>query len=207
MTQVKLTKNELRVQQIKFQQLTRYLPTLQLKKAMLQQEVNLVAQQLEEAKAFFDEKKSLSFRTAELLKEEGMKSFFDSLKIEKVNIEFENIAGLDVPLFVDVEFASVSYFGANVPLWWDFALVELKELIKEKEKVSILNKKKKLLEKELRDVSIRVNLFEKVLIPRTLANIKKIKIFLGDLQLSAVAQAKVAKSKIEMKRNAVMEPL
>jgi V/A-type H+-transporting ATPase subunit D len=46
-------------------------------------------------------------------------------------------------------------------------------------------------------VSIRVNLFEKVLIPRAQENIKKIRIFLGDQQLSAVAQAKVAKLKIK----------
>ncbi|HEY5259666.1 MAG TPA: V-type ATP synthase subunit D, partial [Rhabdochlamydiaceae bacterium] len=50
--------------------------------------------------------------------------------------------------------------------------------------------------KELRDVSIRVNLFEKILIPRAQGNIRKIKIFLGDQQLAAVCQAKVAKQKI-----------
>ncbi len=53
------------------------------------------------------------------------------------------------------------------------------------------------LEKEWREVSIRVNLFEKVLIPRCQKNIKKIKVFLGDQQLAAVSQAKVAKGKIE----------
>lgn len=204
MTQVKLTKNELRLQQVKLQQLTRYLPTLQLKKAMLQQEVNLLLQQLDDAKKEFEKDKSQSYHTAELLNKEGMKLFFDSLKIERLILDYENIAGLDVPIFGDVEFAPVKYLGGNVPLWWDFALEQMKRLIKEKEKVSVLNMKRKLLEKELREVSIRVNLFEKVLIPRTVANIKKIKIFLGDLQLSAVSQAKVAKAKIESKREQMM---
>jgi len=45
-----------------------------------------------------------------------------------------------------------------------------------------------------------VNLFEKVLIPRSQENIKKIRIFLGDQQLSAVAQAKVAKRKILLRK-------
>ena len=40
MAEVKLTKNELRTQQNKLSQLQKYLPTLQLKKAMLQAEVN-----------------------------------------------------------------------------------------------------------------------------------------------------------------------
>ncbi len=200
MSQVKLTKNELRIQQIKLQQLTRYLPTLQLKKAMLQQEVNLVSQQLEEAKDRFELNKGKFSSTAQLLNVDKMRAFLASAKVLEVKTSEENIAGIDVPLFEDVFFATVAYQGAEVPLWWDFALVELKSLIKEKEKMNCLNLKRMLLEKELREVSIRVNLFEKVLIPRTCANIKKIKIFLGDLQLSAVAQAKVAKSKIEAKR-------
>ena len=40
MAEIKLTKNELRSQQNKLNQLEKYLPTLQLKKAMLQIEVN-----------------------------------------------------------------------------------------------------------------------------------------------------------------------
>ena len=39
MSKIKLTKNELRFQQNRLKQLERYLPTLQLKKAMLQAEV------------------------------------------------------------------------------------------------------------------------------------------------------------------------
>ena len=40
MAEIKLTKNELRAQQMKLSQLEKYLPTLQLKKAMLQAEVS-----------------------------------------------------------------------------------------------------------------------------------------------------------------------
>ena len=63
--------------------------------------------------------------------------------------------------------------------------------------------KKKLLEKELNEVSIRVNLFEKIMIPRTEKNIKKIRIFLGDQQLSAVSQAKASKRKILQRKGSV----
>jgi V/A-type H+-transporting ATPase subunit D len=73
----------------------------------------------------------------------------------------------------------------------------LRKLATARVKVQIAREKKAALEKELRQVSIRVNLFEKILIPRALANIKKIKVFLGDMQLAAVSQAKVAKRKIE----------
>jgi V/A-type H+-transporting ATPase subunit D len=38
------------------------------------------------------------------------------------------------------------------------------------------------------------------LIPRSTENIKKIRVFLGDQQLAAVSQAKVAKAKIQKAR-------
>ena len=44
------------------------------------------------------------------------------------------------------------------------------------------------------------NLFEKILIPRAKANIKKIKVFLGDQLLAAVSQAKVAKTKVMLNK-------
>ena len=47
MAQIKLTKTELRLQQLKLAQLLKYLPTLQLKKAMLQAEVNFTQQEIE----------------------------------------------------------------------------------------------------------------------------------------------------------------
>jgi V/A-type H+-transporting ATPase subunit D len=62
--------------------------------------------------------------------------------------------------------------------------------------MQVLDKRKKLLEKEYKEVSIRLNLFEKVLIPKAKENIKKIKIYLGDQQLAAVCQSKMAKKKI-----------
>ena len=48
-----------------------------------------------------------------------------------------------------------------------------------------------------------MNLFEKILIPRSLENIKKIKMFLDDQQLAAISQAKVAKQKILMRQCSV----
>ena len=55
----------------------------------------------------------------------------------------------------------------------------------------------RLLSKELRTTSQRVNLFEKVKIPETKANIKKIGVFLGDEQVAAVVRSKISKKKLQ----------
>lgn len=207
MSQVKLTKNELRLQEIKLKQLTKYLPTLQLKKALLQTEVNNAVSEIQMYERTYKEKKEEVLTFAPLLDSYSLDEFFDNLHIEETVVDYENIAGVEVPLFNKVLFAETQYSLYVTPIWWDNALKLLKELIIQKEKILVAKRKKESLQKELREVSIRVNLFEKILIPRTEQNIKKIKIFLGDQQLSAVAQAKVAKQKVlakkMSKRNAI----
>lgn len=200
MTQIRLTKNELRNQEHKLKQLTKYLPTLQLKKALLQTEVNHAEAVIEKLFREFEAKKASVMEFSHLMTSYSMDEFFDSLHIEDVCLNYENIAGVDTPALQEVVFADSTYSFFSTPLWWDSALEALKDFLIKKEEILIARQKKDILQKELREVSIRVNLFEKILIPRTQANIKKIKVFLGDQQLAAVAQAKVAKEKIIKKK-------
>ena len=64
-----------------------------------------------------------------------------------------------------------------------------------REKVKILHEQEALLQQELRKVTQRVNLFEKVMIPNAKNNIKLIRIALAEEQTSAVCRSKIAKSK------------
>ena len=52
-----------------------------------------------------------------------------------------------------------------------------------------------LLDEAVRKVTQRVNLFEKVLIPRTKEHIRKIRIYLSDAERAAVVRSKIAKRK------------
>ncbi len=197
---LKLTKNELRNQQTRLSQFLAFLPTLQLKKAMLQfevsaasmeisrliEEMRLVRHQVEEFAPFLLEKVEVN-----------LISYADVIHVKK---QYENIAGVEIPIFDSIVFRDPEYALFDTPVWTDQATETLREFATAREKISIAEEKKRALEKELRAVSIRVNLFEKILIPRSQQNIKKIRIFLSDQQLSLVAQAKVAKKKIAMKK-------
>ena len=66
----------------------------------------------------------------------------------------------------------------------------------------MLDEQVRLLEIELLATSQRVNLFEKVKIPETEENIKKISIYMADQQVSAVVRSKISKRKIAL-RNVV----
>ncbi len=200
MAEVKLTKNELRAQRTRLKQLEKYLPTLQLKKAMLQAEVNDVRQEIVRLGDAFHDQRLLVSSSSSLLSERVGLNFQDMAKVVRIEKKYENVAGVDIPQFENVEFAPFDYSLFGTPPWFDAFVNQMRQLVIAKAKLLIATEKKKALENELRQVTIRVNLFEKNLIPKSQTNIKKIKVFLGDQELAAVGQAKVAKAKITLKR-------
>ena len=192
---MKLTKTQLREEQNKLSQLEKYVPTLQLKKAMLQQEIieTVMAKQKIENDFFVVED---LFKESSILLSDDRAVLLKTLAVEKIVTHIENIAGVEVPVFDSITFSRLNYNLFDTPAWFDLIVEKLKEKAALNAQMLVLDERKKLLEKEYKEVSIRLNLFEKVLIPRSKENIKKIKIYLGDQQLSAVCQSKMAKKKI-----------
>lgn len=207
MAEIKLTKNELRLQQTRLHQLQRYLPTLQLKKAMLQAEVNEVRAEILSLEKEFHAVRLGATRHSSLLSEKFGLDLSGAAKIASIKKRYENVAGVDIPHYEGVQFAPFDYPLFSTPMWLESYIEELRLLAQARAKVLVAEEKKKALEAELHDVTIRVNLFEKNLIPRSQRNIKKIKVFLGDQQLAAVSQAKVAKAKIEERKEERREAL
>jgi V/A-type H+-transporting ATPase subunit D len=196
MAQIKLTKTELRSQQVMLGQLQKYLPTLQLKKAMLQAEIDQTQAEIDLLMKTFSSDEERVIEYSSLFSERNTHSFSEAAKIQEVKVLHENVAGVDIPFFKEVVFVEPSYSLFDTPVWYESALEGVKHLLTLQEKIKVAEQKKEALARELREVSIRVNLFEKIMIPRAIENIKRIKIFLNDQQLAAVSQAKVAKKKI-----------
>jgi V/A-type H+/Na+-transporting ATPase subunit D len=200
MAEIKLTKNELRLQQNRLSQLQKYLPTLQLKKAMLQIEVQEARAEIGKLEEDYTRMHTAALEFAPLLTLGTTLDLGQAAKIVEVRKSYENIAGVEVPYFHGVTFQQIDYDLFETPPWVDSVVAGLQGVSEAHVKVEIAREKKIALENELRQVSIRVNLFEKILIPRAQGNIKKIKVFLSDQQLAAVSRAKVAKTKILEKK-------
>ena len=200
MAELKFTKQELRQQQIRLTQLQRYLPTLQLRKALLQAEVLAARSQCDMIRASCQQQWDKLSRSAPLITLDPTIRLADAARIATVSRGSENIAGVEVPTVKDVTFLFFDYDLYDTPPWLDNLIDEIRAFRTIDIKASIAEERIAILTRELKQVYIRVNLFEKVLIPRCLKNIKAIKIFLGDLQLAAVSQAKIAKMKILSKK-------
>jgi V/A-type H+/Na+-transporting ATPase subunit D len=197
MSKIKLTKNSLRLEQHKLMQFERYLPTLQLKKSMLQVEVSSVSLEIEKLYEELNIIREKVEKFAFLLVKTHEIDIIRFIKVNHISKTYENIAGVEIPVFQSVVFEDVNYSLYDTPFWTGSTIKQLKDLVIMRERINVLQEKKKAIEKDLKDVSIRVNLFEKILIPRSERNIRKIKTFLGDQELAAVSQAKVAKQKLE----------
>jgi V/A-type H+/Na+-transporting ATPase subunit D len=200
--EIKFTKTHLRDQQVKLAQLQKYLPTLQLKKALLQMEVNEAIREIEERQKEFTIQKQRTVPLEPLLSDKNVVDLLSSVRIATLEKHYENSAGIDIPYLDGIIFEPTNYSLFDTPVWLETGIKIIQDLIIAGEKLKTTEEKKRLLQKELKEVSIRVNLFEKILIPRCLDHIKKIKIFLSDQQLAAISQAKVAKKKIQDRANA-----
>lgn len=205
MADVKLTKNELRAQQVRLAELKKYLPTLQLKKAMLQAEVNEARAEVRLCEVHYEKRHAQIETYSALLNEKISFELTDAAKVKEIHKRYENIAGIEIPYFDAITFHALNYPLYDTPPWVDALIEDLQGLMEASVRIQIAQEKMSALVAELRNVSIKVNLFEKILIPRAELNIRKIKVFLGDQQLAAVSQAKVAKQKIESKKLALKQ--
>ncbi|WP_319476869.1 V-type ATP synthase subunit D [Marispirochaeta aestuarii] len=194
MAAVKLTKNELKKQKDSLKRFQRYLPTLQLKKQQLQ----LVIRQVEaEEQELRRKQQALRDRLQHWIAVFGDEIDLEEyVKIDHVETETGNIAGVDVPVFKELDFKDIEWDLLETPLWIDKGIAALKELITFDAEVAVLQRRRKLLHDELRTTSQRVNLFEKVKIPESKENIRRIQIYLGDQQTAAVVRGKMAKAKV-----------
>jgi V/A-type H+-transporting ATPase subunit D len=192
MAKLKLTKNELKTQKDALKMFQRYLPTLILKKQQLQAEIRSTELRIAE---LMEEKKRLDEQFKAWIAVFGEKDVFtpEILSITQVHTGQGNIAGVAIPLFKGAQFSVPPYDLTQTPLWLDTAVERLKQVFLLDLEANIVEEQRRRLSHELRVTTQRVNLFEKVKIPETKGNIKKIRVYLGDQQTAAVVRGKIAK--------------
>jgi V/A-type H+-transporting ATPase subunit D len=199
MAKLKLTKNELKKQKDALKRYTRYLPTLELKKQQLLSEIRRVHDEINASQKKLDAlRKQLSAWIAVFAEDIDVASL---LHLKEVVTDTGNIAGINIPLFKKLTFEEKDYDLMEYPLWVDSGVQAVKDTISYEKELEILKEQEALIQEELRTTVQRINLFDKVMIPRCKENIRKIRIFMGDQETAAVVRGKISKSKIEKKKN------
>ena len=198
MAKIRLTKNELKKQKEDLKRFTRYLPTLELKKKQLLQEIRTIQNTYDRLAAEMERIDKEVNQWVDVFAEDV--NLNELIKIKEIIQEHGNIAGIDIPLFKGISFEDIEYDYLIMPLWVDKGIQVSLEQIKRKAELQIIQQQINIIKEELRITIQRIKLFEEVKIPQARENIRVIQIFLGDQQTAEVVRGKIAKAKIEKKK-------
>jgi len=208
MSKIKLTKGELKRQRDALAQFQRYLPTLQLKKQQLQMKVLEARARLADLQKKLTDQEHGILQWVGLLADPQIKAADEQGNLlcdikryvipSDIQTGTDNVAGAYVPVLKGVTFAQQDYDLYTTPFWLDRAVEVLQALMRVAVEIHITEQRISRLNRELRVTTQRVNLFEKVKIPESLENIRRINIYLGDQQANTVGISKVAKKKITL---------
>jgi V/A-type H+-transporting ATPase subunit D len=201
MAKIKYTKNELKKQKDDLKRYTRYLPTLELKKQQLLVEIRTIQNRIDELNSEMQSVEKEINQWVDVFAENI--NLHDYFQVKDILTDEGNIAGIDIPLFKDVTFEDTEYDFYRTPLWIDAGIQISKEQLKRTAELTIAGRQQEIIREELRITIQRIKLFEEVKIPDAKENIRMIQIFLGDQMTAAVVRGKIAKSKIERKKNEV----
>ena len=194
MAKVSISKSSLAQQRSQLRLFQRFLPSLDLKRQQLLTEQKKAQQQLAEAeKEIEDLQRSLTGLMEPLGAYEI--DLAGLVTIDSVVVEEENVVGAKLPVAREVKFKTAPYALLAKPFWVDFLVDYLQRMCTMRVHLQVWGERVVQLNKQVRRITQRVNLFEKVLIPRAKENIARIHIGLGEQERSAVVRSKIAKKK------------
>jgi V/A-type H+/Na+-transporting ATPase subunit D len=193
---VPLSKSQLTREKDNLASYRRYLPALDLKRQQLMGERNRARHEIARIEAVVAESVVDAGIAIPMLADERV----DVARLAwpgEVRLGTQNVAGVRLPIVESVEIHRSQYSRLVRPHWVDAVADRLAAAIRLRIEAEVARERLALLEAAVVKITQRVNLFDKVLVPQTLDNIRRINVFLGDAERSAVVGAKIAKRKRE----------
>ena len=194
MARLALSKSELSRQTRQLKTYERFLPSLDLKRKQLMAErVRARSRLVDTEQRIVELKQRVRERLPMLCNREV--DLTGLVRLQQVDLAQENLVGVLLPVVRKVHLKVREYGLLAKPHWVDNVVEELSESLRLRIQRDVERRRVALLEEAVRKVTQRVNLFDKVLIPRTRQQIRKIRIHLADAERAAVVRSKIAKAK------------
>jgi len=188
------TNPELLLQRRALARYQRFLPTLLLKKRLIQGEIVRARQERAELQARIERRLEEIDRWLGAFGESLPGPITRLVTVTGVRTGERNVAGIRLQVLQEVEFRVAPYSLTATPSWVEAGIDFVKMLLETRESLRLSIMGELALDLELRKVTQRVNLFEKVMIPKARENIRVIRIALAEEQTAGVGRAKMAKS-------------
>ena len=204
MAKLKLSKQSLHHQQEQLKLYKRLLPSLDLKRRQLTMEAQKAQEEHAAAVAQIDALETRIGEELPMLADEGL-HLRDLVVVKGYQLGEQNIVGVRLPVLESLDCQVAEYSPLATPPWLDILVQRLKDAKTCRLRAEIAAQRLDILRLQLRRITQRVNLFDKILIPTAHRNIQRIRIYLGETERAAVVTSKLAKSKQLQGRSALAE--
>lgn len=194
MAKLALNKSTLNHEQQRLKSFRQFVPALDLKRKQIlaarlkaRQTLAELQQQINDIQAAVAEQLPMLAGTTLALGE--------LVKLKGVQTRLDNLVGIEMPLIEQVHIDRAEYSRLALPQWVDVLVEHLAQMLELRIRADNEQVRLERLEAGLQKTTQRLNLFDKVLIPRTETNIRRIRIALSDAERAGVVRAKIAKNK------------
>lgn len=194
MAKVSLSKSSLSQQSQQLKSYQQFLPSLDMKRKQLMGERARAQAERRGLEARLENVRQQIAETLPMLANQDV-DLSQLVQIEQVQLGRENRMGTWLPTLAELKIGVRRYGYLSKPHWIEPLIDHLREALRLRIELMLAEQRLALLDKAVRTVTQRVNLFDKVLIPQTRANIKRIRIALSDAERAAVVRSKIAKKK------------
>jgi len=194
MARLALNKSSMTQKQRQLQTYEQFLPSLDLKRRQLMVERNRARTAVAATRAELAEVRPRVRDGLPMLADERV-TLDGLVRVASIDVTEENMVGTRLPLLRGVEIAERPYSLLVRPHWVDPLVGILRRALTLEVEHRVAEERLARLERALRTTTQRVNLFDKVLIPRTREEIRSIRLYLGENERVAVVRAKIAKAK------------
>lgn len=194
-----MNKNTLAALKIELREYNTALPVFEMKEQQLKEVVQTTENTIIRLKQAIEATDTETKKWVAVMAEETI-DLSEWVKVDEVITEKREIAGVAIETFKDIAFKDVEVDLFNTPLWVDAALEAIREQKTNRTLVEIEKRNLELLKEELAEARRMKNALKEVFIPETQENIRKIEIYLGDVERLAIGCAKLVKKKKQEKK-------
>jgi V/A-type H+-transporting ATPase subunit D len=194
-----MNKNTLAQLKMELKEYNTALPVFEMKEQQLKESVQIVEHSIERLSQAIAATNASTKPWAGVMAEETI-DLATVVNVDKVSTTTKEIAGVTIEEFKGITFKSNDIDLFNTPLWMDSAIAAIQDQKTNYALIAIEKRNLESLHEELAEARRMKNALKEVFIPEAQENIRKIEIYLGDVERLAIGCAKLVKKKKEHKK-------
>jgi len=195
-----MNKNSLAALKVELKEYNTALPVFEMKEQQLKEVVQRIENNIARLRDAIAKTNEETKKWVAVMAEETI-DLSDIVKVERMDTTKREIAGVAIESFDNIVFEEVEVDTMTTPLWADAAITVIKEQKTNRSMVTMEQRNLDLLQEELAEARRMKNALKEVFIPETKDNIRKIEIYLGDVERLAIGCAKLVKKKKQDKKS------